>query len=365
MFLAWRDLRRTWRRFVLVGAVVALVAVLSTVLAGLADGLVRDGTSGVRALPYTSLAMEPGAAAVFSRSTVTESAADAFRAIPGTEVSPLGVSFVNAASTTGGASLDLALFGVPAGSFLADRPDAQDALAGPPGLVLSSTFADEGVKVGDVFRLGGSEVTLPVVGFTIAGSYGHVPIAFTSLATWQSIAYGSDARGRVSAIALKAPAGSGQAVAAAAAASGTEVITKERSYDGSPGFTAETTTMTLIRGFLLIISALIVGAFFTVLAVQRTRQTGLLKAMGASDAYVLGDGIGQMAIVVVVATAVGTLAGAAMVALLANTAAPVDLSFPSIALSACLLVATGLVGSLVSFRRITTVEPAIALGVET
>ena len=71
MFLAWRDLRRTWRRFLLVGAVVALVAVLSTVLAGLADGLVRDGTSGVRALPYTDLAMEPGAAAVFSRSTVS------------------------------------------------------------------------------------------------------------------------------------------------------------------------------------------------------------------------------------------------------------------------------------------------------
>lgn len=364
MFLAWRDLRRTWRRFVLVGAVVALVAVLSTVLAGLADGLVRDGTSGVRALPYTNLAMEPGADAVFSRSTVTESAADEFRSIPGAEVSPLGVSFVNAASTSGGTSLDLALFGVPAGSFLADRQDAQDALSGEPGLVLSSTFADEGVKVGDEYRLGGSDVTLPVVGFTIAGSYGHVPIAFTSLSTWQSIAYGSDARGRVSAIALKVPAGSADAVAAAAASSGTEVITKSRSYDGSPGFTAETTTMTLIRAFLLVISALIVGAFFTVLAVQRTRQTGLLKAMGASDAYVLGDGIGQMGVVVVGATAVGTLVGAVMVALLANTAAPVDLSFGSIALSATLLIVTGLVGSLVSFRRITTVEPAIALGVE-
>lgn len=364
MFLAWRDLRRTWRRFVLVGAVVALVAVLSTVLAGLADGLVRDGTSGLRALPYTHLALEPGAEAVFSRSTLTEAAADEFRSIPGAEVSPLGVSFVNAASTSGGASLDLALFGVPAGSFLADRQDAQDALAGEPGLVLSSTFADEGVKVGDVYRLGGSDVTLPVVGFTIAGSYGHVPIAFTSLSTWQSIAYGSDARGRVSAIALKLPAGSADATAAAAAASGTEVITKSRSYDGSPGFTAETTTMTLIRGFLLVISALIVGAFFTVLAVQRTRQTGLLKAMGASDAYVLRDGIGQMGVVVVGATAVGTGVGAVMVALLANTAAPVELSFTSIALSAALLIVTGLVGSLVSFRRITTVEPAIALGVE-
>ncbi len=44
--------------------------------------------------------------------------------------------------------------------------------------------------------------------------------------------------------------------------------------------------MTLIRGFLLVISALVVGAFFTVWTVQRTRQIGLLKALGAPTAYV-------------------------------------------------------------------------------
>ncbi len=362
MFLAWRDLRRSWRRFVLVGAVVALVAVLSTVLAGLADGLVRDGTSGLRALPYTHLAMSPGSEAVFSRSTVDQQAATTFAEVPGAEASPVGVSFVNAAAVDGGPSLDLALFGVPPGSFLADRPDAQAALAGPPGLVLSSTFADEGVEVGDEYRLGGSDVTLPVLGFTVAGSYGHVPIAFTTLSTWQSVNYGNDPRGRVSAIALALPAGTD--TAALAEATDTDIITKARSYDGSPGFTAETMTMTLIRGFLLVISALIVGAFFTVLAVQRTRQTGLLKAMGASDAYVLRDGVGQMAVVVVAATAVGTGVGAVMVALLDRTAAPVELSVGSIVGSAALLVATGVVGSLVSFRRITTVEPAVALGVE-
>ena len=37
--------------------------------------------------------------------------------------------------------------------------------------------------------------------------------------------------------------------------------------------------MTLIRAFLLVISALIVGTFFTMLAVQHTRGTELLKAI--------------------------------------------------------------------------------------
>jgi len=70
-------------------------------------------------------------------------------------------------------------------------------------------------------------------------------------------------------------------------------------------------------------------------------------------------------VVVVASTAVGTAAGAAMVALLANTAAPVELLPMSIVSSAGLLIVTGLLGSLVSFRRLTAVEPAIALGMET
>ena len=207
MFLALRDLRRTWRRFLLVSLVVALVAVLSTVLAGLADGLVADGTSGVRELPFTHLAMEPNSKAVFSRSTLDPDAVDAWRQVPDARATPIGVSFANGASESGGPSIDLALFGLERDSFRATRPEARTALDGAPGMVLAAELQDQGVKVGDRYRIGASEVVLPVLGFTYAGSYGHVPVAFTALATWQSVQYGSDARGRFSAVALDLPDG--------------------------------------------------------------------------------------------------------------------------------------------------------------
>jgi putative ABC transport system permease protein len=210
--------------------------------------------------------------------------------------------------------------------------------------------------------VGGSGPALPVLGFTFAGSYGHVPIAYTSLPDWRAIAYGGAAGGRYSALALRVP--EGVDIAAVDRAAGTETKTKAQAYDGSPGFTAETATMTLIRAFLLVISALIVGAFFTVLTVQRTRQIGLLKALGASSAYVLRDGIGQMTIVVVAATVVGAAAGAAIVAALAGGPVPVALTAGSVLESAALLVLTGIAGSLVALRRITRVAPAIALGVQ-
>ena len=99
-------------------------------------------------------------------------------------------------------------------------------------------------------------------------------------------------------------------------------------------------------------------------AVQRTRQIGLLKAMGASNGYILRDGIGQMAILVAAATVVGVAVGSAMVMLMGRGDAPVELSVPAVLLVVVSLVVAGVLGSLVAFRRVTQVEPAIALGVE-
>jgi len=362
LFLALRDLRRGARRFVLLGVVIALVGLLSTVLSGLATGLVTDGISGLRALPMDRLAFQDGSDATFSRSTLRADAVDAFAKVDGVQATPLGASFVNAASTAGGPSLDLALFGVAGDSFLVQRPDARAALEGPPGLILASELQDEGVKVGDRYTLGGSDVELPVLGFTFAGTYGHAPIGFVSLATWQKIQFGAAPDGRFSAVAIRG--GSTSDLQGVADAHDLTLMTKAQAYAGSPGYTAETTTMTLIRTFLLVISALVIGAFFTVLTVQRTRQIGLLKAMGASNTYIVRDSVGQMTVLVVLATAVGVGLGAVIVAILSGGAAPVELSPRAITTVALSLVVSGVIGSLVALRRITQVEPAIALGVE-
>ena len=109
MFLALRDLRRGARRFVLLGVVIALVGLLSTVLSGLATGLVTDGISGLRALPMDRLAFQDGSDATFSRSTLRADAVDAFAKVDGVQATPLGASFVNAASTA-------ALAGLPCGA---------------------------------------------------------------------------------------------------------------------------------------------------------------------------------------------------------------------------------------------------------
>lgn len=359
MYLALRELRVARGRFVLVGSVIALVAMLATMLSGLANGLVDDGISGLRRLPMTHLAFQSGAEETFSRSTLNDEDLQRWSGVDGVEASPLGVSFVNA-RTEGGTTVDIALFGVPAGSFLAPRHDAEEALAGPPGLVLSHEFEEQGIEVGDELTIVGVDEKVPVLGFTYAGSYGHVEIAFTGLETWQSLLYGDNARGRFSAIALK---GDPDAVAAARidADAGTATVTKERAYAGSPGYAGETQTMSMIQWFLLVISALIVGAFFVVWTMQRARQIALLKALGASRAYVARDAVGQLVVVLLGATALGGLVAFGVGALIGNTAVPFRLAAGPALTALGLLVVAGLLGCLAGIRHVVSVDPAMAL----
>ncbi len=366
MYLGWRDLAVAKGRFVLVGCVIGLIAFLATMLAGLANGLVNDGISGLRALPITSVAFQDHAGAQFSRSVLRPDALKAFEAVPDAQATPIGVSFFNARPKGGSSSeetIDIALFGVDPTGFMAESSkaygepgvDMKKVLDG--GLVLSEELKNT-TKVGETFTIVGTDIALPVVGFTFAGTYGHVPIAFTSLSTWQELLYGDNPEGRFSAVAIEG--GSEAQLDKAASSVGAEVLTKKESYAGSPGFTAESATMTLIRGFLLVISALVVGAFFTVWTIQRTRQIGLLKALGASTSYVLRDSLGQLAVVLGIAIALGA-AAAYLVGLLIGGGAPFSLTLGSVLGTAAVLAVVGMAGSLVALRRIASVDPAISL----
>jgi len=367
VLLARRDLIVAKGRFLLMGTVVALIALLGVLLAGLAVGLVDAGTSGLSQLPVTHLAFQPGSDATFSRSFIPADAVDKLRGDGVEETAPLGVALFNAKLEHGSSKpkvVDVALFGVERESFIAPAAVGGAGLAGsgPAPVVISQQLADEGVKVGDQLVVGLDSTALNVVGVADAGTYGHVPVAYTDLPTWEQVTPGAttpSGRGLVSAIALKLS--SGASVGAIGDRAGLDVLTKQQSFDGSPGYVAETATMSLIRAFLLVISALVVAAFFTVWTVQRRDQIGLLKAMGASDRYVLGDAMLQVLILLVVATFLGTLLGV-LAGSLFPAEAPFSLTTASVVGAGVALVVAGLLGSLVAVRRITSVDPLIALG---
>ncbi|HLU31429.1 MAG TPA: ABC transporter permease [Acidimicrobiia bacterium] len=373
MFLALRELSFARGRFALMGSVVALIGVLMVLLSGLSVGLVNDGVSGLQKLPVSSFAFESGAdkGAAFSRSVVAPETAEVWANVAGVaEAAPFGITLVNT-RTDRGVDVDLALFGVETDSWLLPTAAVGGPVAGPDQVLLAGTLQDEGVAVGDLVRVDQLDRELEVVGFLDGQhTYGHVDAGYVDLPTWQEIRAGvrpgdsapDHVYEEVTSIAVLNDSGGEPDLSAGDAAAGTTSMTLEESFGASPGYTAETTTVQMIQWFLYAISALVVGAFFTVVTIQRRQEIAVMRAMGASTGYLLRDSLTQSVILLLVATALGVGVGLLLGARLSASAMPFALEPVAVAVASAFLVILGLIGAVFGVLRVTRVDPLTALG---
>lgn len=370
MFLALREIGFARGRFILMGSVVALIAVLMVLLSGLSSGLVNDGVSGLQRVPATSFAFQEDVAkdSAFSRSIVSAEAVDVWADRPGVEdAAPFGNTLVNG-RTDRDVEVDLALFGIEVGSFMTPEVAEGRPLGEAPGeVVVSATAAEEGVEIGDVITVESTGAALEVVGVLAEQhTFGHVDIGYVPLRTWQEIRAGvregDEVADRVydeiTAVAVRGDTD----LAAGDAAAGTSSLTVEESYGASPGYTAETSTLQLIQVFLYAISALVVGAFFTVLTIQRKQEIAVMRAMGASTGYLLRDSLLQSAVLLVVSAGLGVGVGVAAGAALSSTPMPFSLEAGPITTATVALLVLGMAGATVAVVRIVRVDPLSALG---
>ncbi|MFJ6694871.1 ABC transporter permease [Streptomyces sp. NPDC091272] len=356
MFVAWRDLRFARGRFALMGSVVVLITLLVGLLSGLTAGLGRDNTVALTSLPADRLAFAvppDGQEVSFANSAVGEGAWRDWAKQPGVEsAQPIGIRTVN--GWAGERTVAVAAFGVEPAARIAPASDR----LGPGQVVLSAKAAQElDVSVGDKVRLGPVEERVAAV--EGGAMYSHTPVVWTSLDDWQKLGHsGTTTEEQATVVALT---GAGADYAAGDRATDTRSVPLADSLAALSSYQAENGSLQLMRGFLFAISALVVGAFFTVWTIQRSGDIAVLKALGASTRYLLKDAIGQA----VVLLGVGTLAGTALAALLGaliGGAVPFLLDATTLLVPALVMIVLGIAGAALSIRRITAVDPLTALG---
>ncbi|WP_396655811.1 ABC transporter permease [Microbacterium sp.] len=377
MFLALRELRFARGRFALMGTVIALISVLVVLLSGLSSGLVNDGVSGLKAMPATAFAFDEGTMKdnAFSRSVVDDDQLHAWQdadAVGAAE--PMGVNIVNGV-TDDGTQIDLTLFGVEPAGFLAPEVSSGDRLGRVDGIIVSEPLRDAGVEIGTVVTLDRLDVELTVIGFTQGQStFGHVDVAYLPVDTWRLMAAGMSEPGAptadqldamdfpfASVVAILAEDGADPDVAAIDAAAGTTTMTLTEAFNASPGYEAETLTLSMIQVFLYAICALVVGAFFMVWTIQRSHDLAVLRATGASSRYLVRDSLTQAGILLVGFTALGVAAGVGMGAAM-PAAMPFDLEWGPVAVASGLTILLGMLGAAIAVLRITRIDPLRALG---
>ncbi|WP_194926639.1 ABC transporter permease [Catenulispora pinisilvae] len=355
MFVALRDLRFAKGRFTLMGAVVALLTGLVLFLYGLTGGLASDSTSALTGLPARDVVFG-GPAVSFSDSAISPGQQAAWQVAAGAR--PFGVSMTRLAAAD---ATSVSVVGVA--PTLA--PPLLSGHAPGPGEVAvgAKLAAGHALHLGQQVSLGAARLT--VSGITPNRSWGHAPTVWTDEPTWQHVA------GATQPVALLVDQAGAEAGTEAAtepdakaldAAQHTKTVTLAAAEAGIDGYSAEQGSLTMIQLFLFAISALVAGAFFTVWTVQRKADIAVLKAIGASSAYLVRDALGQALILLLTGGALGAAAGAVGGTLLRGSGTPFALDPATVAVPLAAMVVLGLAGAALAVRRIVTVDPLTALG---
>ncbi|TCL78600.1 MULTISPECIES: ABC transporter permease [unclassified Curtobacterium] len=374
MFVAWRDLRFARGRFVLIGSVVALITLLVGFLAGLTGGLASQNVSAVLDLPGDRLVLQQPSTGQpsFGDSTIGQRAVDGWQAAPGVgDVVPVGIvqgratapgagsgaagsGAAGSGAAASGAAVGVALVGLPTGARSTPVTDLAPGRDDQVGLS-SGAAADLGVQVGDRITVTGTDYRVAVV----VGDawYSHTPVLAMTPEAWAA----ADRRlGGDGAPTVLAVSGSPD-WDAVAASTGTSAASPLGSLTALETFRSEIGSLGLMIVMLFGVSALVVGAFFTVWTMQRAGDVAVLKALGASTGSLVRDALGQALVVLVLGIGVGMLAVVGLGAL-AGGALPFLLSPVTTVVPAAAMAVLGLAGAAVALRTVTSADPLTALG---
>ncbi len=375
MFLALRDLAFAKGRFFLMSMIIALVAFLMTLLSGLSSGLIKNNISGLMAIDANYIAFEYNDRPNYRNSLVEREMWEGWRESPGVlAAEPLGHTMFTARTPDDVPLDDVVLWGIESGSFLEPTVVSGEQLGGSEdGVIITAILAEKhGVGLGDVVVLDRVLTRLTVVGIAEEYNIGHVPVIYTPMRKWQEATYGppggpppgEELPGILfdysSVIALRLEPSAN--IEELDIEWGTVSLNKQIAYEASSGYKEEVQTVQMIQAFMVIISALVIGAFFTIWTIQRTQEIGLVKALGGSSGYLLRDTMAQAMIVTLFAVGAGTLGAVWLGFSLEASGRSFMMVRDDILGSSGLLIIAGLVGSMVSVRLITRIDPIIALG---
>jgi len=357
------EVRRAKLRFGLLTAAVALLVFLVLLLTTLSGALIGSLTGALGGLQAQGLVYAESARDNIAASRLEPQTSEAVAQVPGVSAVGSVGTFTTRAELDGGAG-DLQVFGFEPGA------------PGAPGGLASGRLPDQageaavdggGVSLGDTIVLEPTKIEVQVVGLLRGAQFNGLPTAYVSL---DSYSQALDAANPgltfvpVNAVAFDVAEGSDPVQVAADVAStvpGTVGYTIDDAVAKIPGISSITQSFGILVGLTFIIGIVVIGFFFLILTVQKLKAFTLLRAIGASTGSLATTVALQIALVVLVASAVAV--GLTLLAVQGlNTGIPVQLDPVGIGVTVLSVLVFSLLAGLLSIRRIARIDPATATG---
>ena len=339
MNIAWKEIKKSKVKFMILGSIVFLVSFLTFIISGLANGLSQDNAALIKDLPEGQFYMDKDAEETYNLSLIDPNTQEAvLKEQEGAAALSIQMGFLNdeadkQRSVAFVTSTDSELFeNVQAGEIILDR-----------------SLEDEGLKVGDTLTNNQFSGEFVVKGFVDQQKYSHAPVAFINMENYKEMY-------RVNEMQLIfIPDGDEP-----------PVIEELQSFSNSeflntiPSYSAEQLSLNMIVWFLVVISGLLFAIFFYMMNVQKIGLYGILKAIGVKTSTLFKMMWTQMLFITVIALAL-SIALSQSFNFIAPDGMPFSLTAVTTVQLSIVFLVIGFVGATLSGIQIKKVEPLQAI----
>ncbi|QJD85624.1 ABC transporter permease [Cohnella herbarum] len=339
MNMAWKEIKKSKAKFVILGSIIFLVSFLTFIISGLANGLSQDNAALIKNLPSGHFYMNEKADETYTLSKIDPSVQErVLQEHKDAAALSIQMGFVNDAEDK--------QHGV---AFVTSTESKLFENVKPGEIVLDRSLEKDGIQVGDVLTNNQFSGELKVIGFADQKKYSHAPVAFIHMDNYKEMY-------RVNTMQLLFIPTQDQPQSI----DGLQSFSKNQLLNTIASYSAEQMSLNMIIWFLVAISGMLFAIFFYMMNVQKIGLYGILKAIGVKTSTLFRMMWTQMFFITAIALVLSIALSQGF-----NSIAPEGMPFSltmgtTIQLS-ILFIIIGFIGASLSGLQIRKVEPLQAI----
>lgn len=339
MNLAWKEMKRSKGKFVILGSIVFLVSLLTFIISGLANGLSQDNAALIQDLPNGQFYMTEDADESYNLSRID---------------SDLQNKILN--KYKDGAALSIQM------GFLNDESNKQRSVAFVTStesplfqqvkngeIVLDRSLEEDGIRVGDILTNNQFSGEFIVKGFVDQKKYSHAPVAYINIEDYKEIYRAEEMQlvfipGKDLSEEFK----------------GLQSFSKSAFLKTIPSYSAEQMSLNMIVWFLVVISGMLFAIFFYMMNVQKMGLYGILKAIGVKTSKLFNMMWTQMLLITAIALFL-SITFSQIFNKIAPKGMPFSLTPDTTLILSVVFLVIGFIGATLSGLQIKKAEPLQAI----
>lgn len=357
MFLALNEMKTAKLRYSLIMGLLLLIAYLMYFLSGLAFGLIEENRSAIDNWKADTILLSKDANASLNFSKLSLSDQDDIKADQVEELAEINSVVWNKKDPKESDKEKVAFFGLDQSSHLIPRIIKGQYLKNENDILIDKSLADKaGFSLGDYLIESNSKEKFTIVGITEKATFNVAPVIHLSLDDFQKLNQipRSQNKQNVNAFVIKGKIESYNDKKF-------QKLTSKQFIKKLPGYNAQVLTFGFMIGFLILISAIIIGIFMYVLTIQKAPIFGIMKAQGIANKTIANAVICQTIILSFVGSSLGLL-GTWLSSIVLPQAVPFQGNWMLYALIFVLMMLFAILGSLFSVIAIVRIDPLKSIG---